>query len=163
MKAMSQALQMPVDSMVSPSVATIEQGLGDLSRGDGVVPHINKKKKEAEVLRSPVQASIAKVNCAILSNFFLRTIAGETKFDKDLQRSGRPVAILAPSVEHPSQLLRLSPHLALPLPATSGSSLASDSWLSLPQVTLLFMCCSVSGWHTSEPMLGLILYVLVGI
>ena len=85
MKAMSQALQMPVDSMVSPSVATIEQGLGDLSRGDGVVPHINKKKKEAEVLRSPVQASIAKVNCAILSNFFLRTIAGETKFDKDLQ------------------------------------------------------------------------------
>ena len=72
-------------------------------------------------------------------------IAGETKFDKDLQRSGRPVAILAPSVEHPSQLLRLSPHLALPLPATSGSSLASESWISLPQVTLLFMCCSVSG------------------
>ena len=80
---MSQALQMPVDSMVCPSVATLEQGLGDLGRGGGVVPHINKKK-EAEVLRSPVQASIAKVNCAILSNFFLRMIAGETKFDKDL-------------------------------------------------------------------------------
>ena len=69
MKAMSQALQMPVDSMVSPSVATLEQGVGDLGRGVGVVPHINKKK-EAEVLRSPVQASIAKVNCAILSNFY---------------------------------------------------------------------------------------------
>lgn len=67
------------------------------------------------------------------------------------------MAILAASVEHPSQLLRLSPHLTFTLAATSGSSLASDSWLSLPQVTLLFMCCSVSGWQTSEPMFSLML------
>ena len=54
--AIPQALQMTVDSMVSPRVATLEQGLG-------AVQHIKEKKEEEEVLRSPVQASIAKVNC----------------------------------------------------------------------------------------------------
>ena len=47
---------MTVDSMVSPRVATLQQGLG-------AVQQIKEKKKEEEVLRSPVQASIAKVNC----------------------------------------------------------------------------------------------------
>ena len=61
MKSIPQALQMTVDSMVSPRVPTLEQDLGDLDPGLGGVHNINRKKKEDEVLRSPLQASIAKV------------------------------------------------------------------------------------------------------
>ena len=49
---------MAEDSMVSPRVPAADQG------GQGVV-QVNKLKEE-EVLRSPVQASIAKVNCKSL-------------------------------------------------------------------------------------------------
>ena len=46
---------MAVDSMVSPRVPAADQG----------AVQVNKLKEE-EVLRSPVQASIAKVNCKSL-------------------------------------------------------------------------------------------------
>ena len=63
MTSIPQALQMTVDSMGSPRVPTLEQDLGDLDPGlGGVHNNITKKKKEDEVLRSPLQASIAKVN-----------------------------------------------------------------------------------------------------
>ena len=65
---------------------------------------------------------------------------------------GCPVAILVASVEHPSQLLRLPPHLTLSLPTTSGCSLASDSWLSIPQVIMLFirLICAVMAYITKQ-------------
>ena len=53
---------MTVDSMVSPRVATLQQGLGAVQQ--------IKEEKEEEVLRSPVQASIAKVNCVRVNLFF---------------------------------------------------------------------------------------------
>ena len=81
MKAIQQALQMTVDPMVSPRVPTLEQDLGDLDQGLGAVHNINNKKKEDEVLRSPLQASIAKVN------FLLRMIADDTNFSSMLKIS----------------------------------------------------------------------------
>ena len=78
-KSIPQALQMTVDPMVSPRVQTLEQNLGDLDIG--VVHNITKKKKEDEVLRSPLQASIAKVN------FLLRIIAGWTNSSSFLKIS----------------------------------------------------------------------------
>ena len=61
---------MPMDAMVSPREETLEQGLADLDQSEGEVQvrHINKKKED-DVLRSPVQASIAKVNCVQLHLF----------------------------------------------------------------------------------------------
>ena len=61
MTSIPQALQMTVDSMGSPRVPTLEQDLGDLGPGLDGVQNITKKKKGDEVLRSPLQASIAKV------------------------------------------------------------------------------------------------------
>ena len=86
MKAIQQALQMTVDPMVSPRVPHLDQDLGDLDPGLGAVHNITKKKKEDEVLRSPLQASIAKVN------FLLRIIAGWTNSSSFLKISNAKVA-----------------------------------------------------------------------
>ena len=64
---------------------------------------------------------------------------------------GCPVAILVASVEHPSQLLRFTPHLPITLPATSRCSLASDSWLSIPQVIVMFIRLTCGMHHITEP------------
>ena len=124
-KANPQALQMAEDSMVSPRVPAADQR----------AVQVNKLKEE-EVLRSPVQASIAKVNCKSL--LFLTVWEIWDQFWND-HCSGCPVAILVASVCHSTKLLRLSPNLPLSLSSTSRCSIASNKWPSLPQVTITML------------------------
>ena len=130
-KANPQALQMAEDSMVSPRVPAADQR----------AVQVNKLKEE-EVLRSPVQASIAKVNCKSL--LFLTVWEIWDQFWND-HCSGCPVAILVASVCHSSKLLRLSPNLPLAFSSTTRCSIASNKWPSLPQVTITMLWVVILG------------------
>ena len=91
-KANPQALQMAEDSMVSPRVPAAVQG----------AVQVNKLKEE-EVLRSPVQASIAKVNCkSLLLLTVWEIIAFETNFARIIAQVAQWQSSLPASATLPS-------------------------------------------------------------